>query len=104
MVLYARLLYPDGILQFQQDNHPVHTSKLIRDWFARRQDIELINWPHRSQDLKPIENMWAQVKKHMRKNWPNPPPRRPDDDLWKLVQDAWRAMAEKKLSLKTLIF
>ena len=27
MVLYARLLYPDGILQFQQDNHPVHTSK-----------------------------------------------------------------------------
>ena len=42
MVLYAKLLYPDGILQFQQDNHTVHTSKFIRDWFARRQDIELI--------------------------------------------------------------
>ncbi|KAJ4437460.1 hypothetical protein ANN_17604 [Periplaneta americana] len=60
-----------------QDNHPVHTSQLIRDWFARRQDIELIDWPRRFPDLNPLENMWAKVKKHMRKNWPNPPPRRP---------------------------
>ena len=73
MVLYARLLYPDGILQFQQDNHPVHTSKLIRYWFGRRQDIELIVWPRRSPYLNPIENMWAQVKRHMCKYWPNPP-------------------------------
>ena len=102
MVIYARLLYPGGILQFQQDNHPVHTSKLTRDWFARRQDIELIDWPRRSPALNPIENMWTHVKKHMRKNWPNPPPRCPID-LWKLVQDAWNAMAEKKRSLKRLV-
>ena len=31
-----------------------------------------------------------------------PPPRRPDD-LWKLVQDAWDAVAEKKCSLKRLV-
>ena len=68
----------------------------------RRQDIELIDWPHRSRDLNPIENMWAQGKKHMRKNWPNPPPRCPND-LWNLVQDAWNAMAEKKRSLERLI-
>ena len=85
MVLYARLLYPDGILQFQEDNHPVHTSELIRDWFARRQDIELIDWPRRSPDLNPIENMWAQIKRHMRKRWPNPPPTRPPCPLdWKM--------------------
>ena len=99
MVLYARLLHPEGILQFQQDNHPVHTSKLIRDWFARRQDIVLIDWPRRSPDLNPIENMWAQVKRRMHKNWPNPPPRHPND-LWKLVQDA---LAEKKRPLKRLV-
>ena len=98
-VLYVRLLYPDGILQFQQDNHPVHTSKLIPDWFARRQDIEMIDWPRRSPDLNPIENMCAQVKRHMRKRWPNPPPTCPND-LWKLVQDA---MAEKKRPLKRLV-
>ena len=45
--------------------------------------------------------MWAQVKRHMRKNWPNPPPRRPNN-LWKLVQDAWDAMTEKKRPLKRL--
>ena len=53
--------------------------------------------------MNPIENMWAHVKKHMRKNWPNPPPRHPDDDLWKLVQDAWDAMTEKKRSVKRLV-
>ena len=76
---------------------------MIRDWFARRQDIELIGWPHRSPDVNPIENMWAQVKKNMRKSWSNPPARRPDDDLWKLVQDTRDAMAEKKLSVKRLV-
>ena len=39
----------------------------------------------------------------MRKNWPNPPPGRPDDDLWKLIQDAWDAMTEKKCSVKKLV-
>ena len=53
--------------------------------------------------MNTIENFWAQVKKHMRKNWPNPPPRRHDDDLWKLVQDAWDAMAGKKRSVKRLV-
>ena len=52
LVLYARLLYPDEFLQL--DNHLTHTSKLIRDWFARRQDIELIDWPHHSPDFNPI--------------------------------------------------
>ena len=45
--------------------------------------------------------MWAQVKKNMRKSWSNPLARRPDDDLWKLVQDSRDAMAEKKRSVKT---
>ena len=39
----------------------------------------------------------------MRKYWPNPPPGRPDDDFWKLVQDAWDAMTKKKLSVKRLV-
>ena len=64
MVLYDRLLYPDRILQFQQGNcrPTAHTSKFIRDWFERRQDIRLIDWHHCSPDLNQIENMWAQVK------------------------------------------
>ena len=76
---------------------------MIRHWLARRQDIELVDWPRRSPDVNPNENMWAQVKKNMHKSWHNPPLRRPDDDLWKLVQDAWDAMAEKKRSVKRLV-
>ena len=59
MVIYDELLYPDETFQFQQDNDLAHTSKLIRDWFARRQNIELIDWHCCSPDFNPIENMWA---------------------------------------------
>ena len=65
--------------------------------------MELIYWPRRSPDVNPNKNVWAQVKKNMRKSWSNPPPRRPDDDLWKLVQDARDAMAEKKRYVKRLV-
>ena len=38
----------------------------------------------------------------MRKNLPNPSPGSPDD-LWKFLQDAMDAMAEKKRSLKRIL-
>ena len=66
MVIYTRLRYPDGILQFEQDNHPAHTSKSIRYWFANTHDIEMIDWPRRSPDLNSIKNTWDKVQKHTR--------------------------------------
>ena len=59
--------FPDGIIKFQQDNHPAH----IKDWFGRRHDVEVIEWPARSPDLNSIENMWAALKWHIRLNWPS---------------------------------
>jgi hypothetical protein len=42
---------------FQQDNAPCHKAKKVLKWFEEQQ-IGLLEWPARSPDLNPIENIW----------------------------------------------
>jgi hypothetical protein len=43
---------------FQQDNCPVHTVQRVTAWF-RNHNVTVSNWPSRSPNLNPIENMWG---------------------------------------------
>lgn len=52
---------------FQQDNAAMHTSSETKNWFAQHPEVCVLQWPPRSPDLSPIENMWAQLLQ----NWPN---------------------------------
>lgn len=52
---------------FQQDNAPTHTSFFTQQWFANHPEILRMEWPVKSPDLNPIENVWAK----MVWNWPN---------------------------------
>ena len=50
------LPYPERII-FMQDNCPIHKARVVNRWFQEQRDIELLDWPSRSCDLNPIENV-----------------------------------------------
>ncbi|KAJ4450022.1 hypothetical protein ANN_01429 [Periplaneta americana] len=72
-----------------QDNHPIHTANRIQRWFARRCDVDPVDWPPKSPDMNPIQNLWAAVKRILRSNWAEQPPVRTLEELWERVLDAW---------------
>lgn len=68
---------------FMQDNCPVHTAGDVMALFTR-QRFELMEWPPKSPDLNPIENVWAK----MEYGWPEIHPRT-TENLHNVVQQRW---------------
>jgi transposase len=65
------------------DNDPKHTSKVVAKWLKDNK-VKVLEWPSQSPDLNPVENLWAEVKKHVRA-------RRPTNltQLHQLCQEEW---------------
>ena len=47
---------------FQQDNNPKHASKSTKKWLIGHK-INILQCPAQSSDLKPIENLWFELKR-----------------------------------------
>lgn len=45
-------------LIFQQDNAAIHASRQTKDWLNDER-IPILDWPARSPDCNPIENIWG---------------------------------------------
>ena len=51
------------------DNDPKHTSKVVAKWLKDNK-VKVLEWLSQSLDLKPIENMWAELKRRVRARRP----------------------------------
>lgn len=52
----VQTLFSDGGAVFQDDNCPIHTAKLVTEWFDEHDsEVEHLPWPAQSPDLNIIE-------------------------------------------------
>jgi DDE superfamily endonuclease len=61
--------FDNGDFIFQQDGASCHTSKFTKTWMMKN-NMSFWTWPSGSPDLSPIENVWAIMKKELRKKRP----------------------------------
>jgi transposase len=82
---------------FQHDNARPHTARLTSD-YLQQNNINVLPWPSKSPDLNPIEHLWDQLDKRVRKRQ-SPP--QTLDLLRQMLQQEWRTIPHN--NVRTLI-
>ena len=83
----ARCLVGEDFI-FQQDNATIHTLRSTRQWL-RDNEVTVLDWPAKSPDANPIENLWHVLKVRANEKHPET-----EQELWEAVQMAWHEILQ----------
>jgi len=101
MVPSVSILYPDGIIHFQQAHSSIYDSRMVQERLSLQADAELIDSTPRGPDMNPIENTWNEVKRTMQETWPVLPSRN-SVELRTLVSDTLYEVASSQRYVRSL--
>ena len=80
-------LITSGDYLFQQDNASIHVSAAAKSWFDANSVKLLTDWPAKSPDLNPIENLWGILAHEVYKNGTQYHNKR---ELMSSIEKAWK--------------
>lgn len=89
----TRLIGPGFV--FQQDNDPKHSSKLCKNYLenlSKKKKLKVMEWPPQSPDLNPIELLWEELDRAVRKICPTSA-----FHLWTILQKEWSNITSSQL-------
>lgn len=84
------IVYPDlrrkfgGNFVFQQDGDGSHTAGLVVNWLDEQPEGWIRDWPARSPDLSPVENLWAILLQRLEGKKV-----KTADGLWRALKTEW---------------
>ena len=91
--------YGRGRWTLMQDGAPAHLSAETMAWFRERHVAVVPGWPANSPDLNPIENLWAIMKRQVKKHqWTS------TESIQGVLQRIWAHLDETMINKLVLSF
>jgi len=84
---------------FMQDGARPHTAHANLEYLGSKGIVLLENWPARSPELNPIENLWAYIQRKVSDRGPEN-----QEDLREMVQEEWDAIPQALIDEYVLSF
>ena len=94
---YLNQHFPFQLVYFVQDNSPIHKCRAVTTWLRQQPQLIVLEWPAKSADLNPIENVWGDMVKDMEPFRP-----RNADEVFDKFRSIWDQYSQRPIYWRIL--